>query len=43
MKAKATLSIGLLAGIAAYEAIKPIRRNSSKSRLLLVEGVVPKP
>jgi uncharacterized protein (DUF1330 family) len=27
----------------AYEAIKPIRQNSTKSRLLLVEGVVPKP
>jgi uncharacterized protein (DUF1330 family) len=26
----------------AYEAIKPIRQNSSKSRLLLIEGVVPK-
>ncbi|HTB86724.1 MAG TPA: DUF1330 domain-containing protein [Steroidobacteraceae bacterium] len=28
---------------AAYEAIKPIRQNSTKSRLLLVEGFVPKP
>lgn len=27
----------------AYEAIKPIRQNSTKSRLLLVEGAVPKP
>lgn len=26
----------------AYAAIKPIRQNSTKSRLLLVEGVVPK-
>lgn len=26
----------------AYEAVKPIRQNSTKSRLLLVEGVVPK-
>jgi uncharacterized protein (DUF1330 family) len=25
----------------AYEAIKPIRQNSTRSRLLLVEGVVP--
>ena len=27
----------------AYQALKPIRQNSTKSRLLLVEGVVPKP
>jgi uncharacterized protein (DUF1330 family) len=27
----------------AYEAVKPIRQNSTKSRLLLVEGFVPKP
>jgi uncharacterized protein (DUF1330 family) len=26
----------------AYEAIKPLRQNSTKSRLLLVEGLVPK-
>jgi uncharacterized protein (DUF1330 family) len=26
----------------AYEALKPLRQNSRKSRLLLVEGVVPK-
>jgi uncharacterized protein (DUF1330 family) len=26
----------------AYEAVKPIRQNSTKSRLLLVEGFVPK-
>lgn len=26
----------------AYEALKPIRQNSTKSRLLLVEGFVPK-
>jgi uncharacterized protein (DUF1330 family) len=26
----------------AYEALKPIRQNSTKSRLLLVEGVIPK-
>jgi uncharacterized protein (DUF1330 family) len=26
----------------AYEALKPIRQNSTKSRLLLVEGVTPK-
>jgi uncharacterized protein (DUF1330 family) len=26
----------------AYEAIKPIRQNSTKSRLLLIEGFVPK-
>jgi uncharacterized protein (DUF1330 family) len=27
----------------AYEAIKPIRQNSTKSRLLLIEGAVLKP
>jgi uncharacterized protein (DUF1330 family) len=26
----------------AYEALKPIRQNSTKSRLLLVEGIAPK-
>jgi uncharacterized protein (DUF1330 family) len=25
----------------AYEAIKPIRQNSTKSRLLLADGIVP--